>query len=86
MVLYAAASALFNLNIFHAMRQNDIDPFVSGTVAFCGKPVKFRQRILADANCNNPVSILAAFFIINGSLFISLFLFVSLPSCPALNR
>ncbi len=86
MVLYAAASALFNLNIFHGMRQNEVDQFVSGTVAFCGKPVKFRQRILADANCNNPVSILAAFFIINGSLFISLLLFVSLPSCPALNR
>lgn len=86
MVLYTAASALFNLNIFHAMRQNEVDQLVSGAVAFRGKPVKFRQRILADANCNNPVSILAAFFIINGSLFISLLLFVSLPSCPALNR
>lgn len=86
MVLYAAASALFNLNILHAMRQNEVDQLVSGAVAFRGKPVKFRQRILADANCNNPVSILAAFFIINGSLFIFLLLFVSLPSCPALNR
>lgn len=60
MVLYAAASALFNLNIFHAMRQNEVDQLVSGAVAFRGKPVKFRQRILADANCNDTVSIVSA--------------------------
>lgn len=60
MVLYAAASALFNLNILHAMRQNEVDQLVSGAVAFRGKPVKLCQRILADSNCNDTVSIVSA--------------------------
>ena len=53
---------LLDLYILHTMCQNDVDQLISGAVAFCGKPVKLCQRILANSDCNDPVSVLAALF------------------------
>ena len=52
---------LFDLDIPDAMRQNEVDKLVSGTVAFRSKAIKLCLRLFPDADGNDPVSVLTAF-------------------------